>query len=161
MKTIIFISLAFLLSCKKEAENPDAKFALNQFSATVYFSKGDSVKISVKGKDAHIGCQSYGGAYVGPTYACGVNDFHQEVYASVFSECVLNSGSYPISCIYYPDMRSASIPTYQNDFTSKDSITITKVDALYYEGYFNAVCKNYVTQDSVIVKGFFSGIREN
>lgn len=161
MKKILYAILVLLfISCKKEDKGPGALYVNNQFSATV-IHLSDTTKINAIGWNAKIGCSNWGmGSYID-----GTNINNEAVYLNISgpgntfpASCISDPGTYyNFNCQYRPNTISQTSPIYENSGVyDPGSITFTKMNGNYAEGYFYAFCK-YNTDDSVFIKGTFKG----
>ena len=159
MKTLLFLNMLLLLSCKKDEVDPDAKFKENYLKATILLSSGDSVIIEATGKDVHMGCEIWTGNYI-----YGENEYYQSLSLSVLlwsSGCVSKAGTFDLKCTYTTDKRRSYFPVYENNpLINPGEITFTKVNGTYSEGYFSCISIDPFTLDSVLVSGTFKGVSE-
>lgn len=178
MKKILYAILVLLfISCKKEDKSDVVGNLNNQFIATVFHLR-DSSKINSYGsytsfyKCVHYTKGLYGfidtteKIYPGAS-GTNLNSFNGEQVgfeiknADTSDHCLRNTGTYPIfACAYVPNSNTDNHLIYTGEGVyNKGSVTITKLDEKYVEGYFNAVCKNTRNpSDSVFVKGTFKHV---
>ena len=132
----------------------------NEIKVTVVLAPGDTVKINASGEKVLMGCAFL----VGGTFIQGTNENNAAVYINLIgSNCIVNPGKYSFLCEYKVNTANQDSPIYSNFISNtKGSITFTKIDGQYMEGFFDTICKCYSSgcawgADTVIVKGSFKG----
>lgn len=153
IKNVIALMTIIFFSCCSEDEEPWAKNEM--IAEIIHVNPNPVINFKATGSDVQLGC----GTIQTGTGISGIDVENNIAIYFSFYPCAKSTGKYSVQTRYErPIYGGSSLEGGQGD-----SITITKLDDKYIEGFFDVVlyCNypdNYCNvNDSIIIRGTFKG----